>query len=79
MSEGGRVYEKRLRVNVGKSEVVRSSRYVNVGRMNVRLNLEPLEEGDCVKDLGSQVAAEEGCERDEVYPERIRGIKSVER
>ena len=61
--------KKRLRVNVGKSEVVRSSRYVNVGRMNVRLNLEPLEEGDCVKNLRSQVAAEEGCERDVAYPE----------
>ena len=30
------------------------------------LNGEPLEEVDCVKHLGSQVAADGGCERDVV-------------
>ena len=39
MTEFGRVCERRkLRVNVGKSKVMRCSRQVNVGRMNVRLN-----------------------------------------
>ena len=43
VSEFGRVCERRkLRVNVGKSKVMRCSRYVNVGRMHVRLNGEPL-------------------------------------
>ena len=31
------------------------------------LNDEPLEEVDCFKDLGSQVAADGGCERDVVH------------
>ena len=39
VSEFGRVYERRkLRVNVGKSKVMRYSRYGNEGRMHVRLN-----------------------------------------
>ena len=39
MTEFGRVCERRkLRVNVGKSKVMRCSRYVNVGQMYVRLN-----------------------------------------
>ena len=32
------------------------------GRMYVILNGEPLEEVDCYKYLGSQVAADRGCE-----------------
>ena len=52
----GRVWERRkLRVNVGKSIVMRCSRYGNGGRMHVILNGEPLEEVDCFKYLGSQV------------------------
>ena len=35
--------------------------------MHVMLNREPLEEVDCYKYLGSQVAADGGCERDVVY------------
>ena len=35
--------------------------------MHVILNGEPLEEVDCFKYLGSQVAADGGCERDVVY------------
>ena len=31
------------------------------------LNDEPLEEVDCIKSLGSRVAADVGCERDEVH------------
>ena len=35
--------------------------------MNVILNGEPLKEVDCFKYLGSQVAADGGCERDVVH------------
>ena len=37
------------------------------GRMYVILNVDPLEEVDCFKYLGLQVAADEGCERDVVH------------
>ena len=48
VSEFGRVCEKRkLRENVGKSKVMRCSRYGNGDRMHVILNGEPLEEVDC--------------------------------
>ena len=50
VSEFGRVCERRkLRVNVGKSKVIRCSRYGNWDRMHVILNGEPLEELDCFK------------------------------
>ena len=53
MSEFGRVCEKRkLRVNVGNSKVMRSSRYGNGDRMHVILNGEPLKEVDCFKYWG---------------------------
>ena len=49
VSEFCRVCEKiKLRVNVGKSKVMRCSRYVNMGRMQVGPNGEPLEEVDCL-------------------------------
>ena len=65
MSEFGRVCERRkLRVNVGKSKVMRCSRYGNGDLMHVIQKGEPLEEMDCFKYLGSQVAADGGCERD---------------
>ena len=54
-------------MNVGNSKVMRYSRYGNGGRMHVILNGEPLEEVDCFKYLGSQVAADAGCERDVVH------------
>ena len=70
MSEFGRVCERRkLRVNVGKSKVMRCSRYGNAYRMHVILNGKPLEEVDCFKYLGSQVAAAEGSESDVVHNE----------
>ena len=48
MSEFGRVCKRRkLRVNVGKSKVMRCSRYRNGDRMHVILNGEPSEEVDC--------------------------------
>ena len=68
VSEFGRTCERRkLRVNVGKSKVMRYSRYGNGDRTHVILNGEPLEEVDCFKYLGSQVAADGGCERDMVH------------
>ena len=83
VSEFGRVCERRkLRVNVGKSKVMRCSRYGNRDRMHVILNGEPVDEVDCFKYLGSQEAADEGCERDVVHrmneEYRARGaLKSV--
>ena len=66
-SEFGIVCKRRkLRVNVGKSKVMRCSRYGNGDRKHVILNGEPLEEVDCFKYLGSQVAADGGCEGDVV-------------
>ena len=40
---------------------------LNLGRMHVILNGQPLEEVDCFKYLESQVAADGGCERDAVH------------
>ena len=52
VSNFGRVCERRkLIVNIGKSEVMRCSRYGNGDRMHVILNGEPLEEVDCFKHL----------------------------
>ena len=51
-------------MNVSKSKVMRCSWYGNGYRMHVILNGEPLEEVDCFKYLGSQVAANGGCEMD---------------
>ena len=47
-SEFGRVCERRkLRMNVGKSQVMRYSRYGNGDRMHVIVNGEPIEAVDC--------------------------------
>ena len=46
---------------------MRCSRYGNGDRMHVILNGEPLEEVDCFKYLGSQVAADGGYEGDVVH------------
>ena len=54
-------------MNVGKSKVMRCSRHDSGDRMHVKLNGEPLEEVDCFKYLGSQVAANGGCERDVIH------------
>ena len=48
-------------MNVGKSKVMRWSRYGNGDRMHVILNSEPLEEVDYFKYLELQVAADRGC------------------
>ena len=68
MSEFGRLCERRtLRVNVGKSKVMRRSRYGNWDRKHLILNGEPLEKMDCFKYLGSQMAADGGSEKDVVH------------
>ena len=67
VSEFGRVCERKLRVNVGKSKFIKCSRYGNGNRMHVILNREPLKEMDCFKYLESRVAADGGCERDVVH------------
>ena len=83
VSEFGRVCERRkLRVNLGKSKVMRCSRYGNGDPMHVILKGEQLEEVDCFKYLGSQVAADGGCDRNMVHRKneryRARGaLKSV--
>ena len=59
--------KKKVEKNVGKSKVMRCSRYGNEDRMHVVLNGEPLEEVNCFKFLGSQVAADRGYERDLVH------------
>ena len=69
-------------MNVDKSKVVWCSRYGNRGRMHVMLNGEPVEDVDYFKYLGSQLAANGGCERDVVHRMnegyRVRGVlKSV--
>ena len=54
-------------VNVGKIKVISYSRHVNLGRIDERLNGKPLEEVDCFKYFGSQVAADGGFEMDVVH------------
>ena len=54
-------------MNVGKSKVMRCSRYGNGGRLHARLNGQPLKEVNCFKYLESQVAVDGGCERDVVH------------
>ena len=45
-------------MHVDKSKVMRCSRYGNGDRLHAILNGEPLEEVDCLRYLGSQVAAD---------------------
>ena len=59
VSEFSRVCERRkLRVNIGKSKVMRCSRYGNGDRLHVTLKGETLEDVDCFKYLGLQAAAD---------------------
>ena len=53
--------KRKLRVNVGKSKVMRWSRYGNGDRMHVILSSEPLEDVDYFKYPVLQVAAGGGC------------------
>ena len=62
VSEFCTVCERRkLRVNVAKSKVMRCLRYETGGRMHVISKSEPLEEVDCLKYMGSKLAADGGC------------------
>ena len=56
-----------LRVNVGKSKVMRCERYGNVGGMDVRLNGELLYEVDCFTYVWLQWVANGGRERGVVH------------
>ena len=59
VTEFGRVCERRkLRVNVGKSKVMRCTRNEDGARLNVMLNGEALQEVDQFKYLGSVIAAD---------------------
>ena len=66
VTEFGRVCERRkLRVNVGKSKVMRcTTRYGDGARLTVMLNGEALEEVDQFKYLSSVIAANGGVEAD---------------
>ena len=65
VTEFGRVCERRkLRVNVGKSKVMRCTRNEDGARLNVMLNGAVLEEVDQFKYLGSIIAANGGVEAD---------------
>ena len=64
LTKFGRVCERRkLRVNVGKSKVMRCTRNEDGARLNVMLNGEALEV-DQFKYLGSVIAANGGVEAD---------------
>ena len=65
VTEFGRVCERRkLRVNVGKSKVMRCTGNEDDAKLNVMLNGEALEEVDQFKYLGSVIAANGGVEAD---------------
>ena len=65
VTEFGRVCERRkLRVNVGKSKVMRCTKNEDGAILNVILNGEALEEVDQFKYLGSVIAANGGVEAD---------------
>ena len=51
-------------MNESNSKVMRYLRYVNVGRIDTRLNGEPFAEIDRFKFLESQVAVDGECEND---------------
>ena len=65
VTEFGRVFERRkLRVNMGKSMVMRCTRNEDGARLNVLLNGEALEEVDQFKYLGSVITTNGGVEAD---------------
>ena len=79
VSEYGTACEiRKLRVNVGKSKVMRFSKNVNGGRMYVRRNDETLEEVDYIKYVAAQVSADGGCNWDDVH-RMNEGYKAWER
>ena len=56
-----------MRVDLGKSKVIRCSRNGNGGRIHVILNCKPLDDVDCFKYLGFQVVADGVSEMDVVH------------
>ena len=68
---------RKNKVNVGKSKVMRCSMYGNGGPMHGDTKLRTVLESDCFKYLGSQVAADVGCEIDVVF-RMNEGIKRGE-
>ena len=56
-----------MRVNVGKSKVMRCSRYINVGRMETKWDNGRGSGLFCFKYFGSNVAADGACEKDSVH------------
>ena len=58
-TSSGRFINLDVSMTVGNSKVMKCSRHANMGQMHVRLNSEPLEELDCFKYFGSQVATDE--------------------
>ena len=65
VTEFGRVCKgRKLRVNVGKSKVMRCTKREDGNRLNVSLDGEVLEEVDQFKYLGSVIAADGGVEAD---------------
>ena len=65
VTEFGRGFERRkLRVNMGKSMVMRCTRNEDGARLNVLLNGEALEEVDQFQYLGSVIATNGGVEAD---------------
>ena len=76
--EFGRVCKRRiLRVNVGKSKVMRCSWYGNGGLMHVMLNGKQLEEVDCLSTCGHKWQLMED-EKGIWYIEWMRGIEHGE-
>ena len=64
VGEFGRVCKRRkLRVNVGKSKVMRCSRYGNGDQTHVILNFEPLEEVDYLSTWGCKCQPMEDVKR----------------
>ena len=58
---------RKLRVNVGKSKIMRCTRNEDGARLNAMLNGEALEEVDQFKYLGSVIAAKGGVEADVLH------------
>jgi hypothetical protein len=85
VNEFGRVCERRkLRVNVGKSKVMRCTRNEGGDRLNVRLNGERLEDVQSFKYLGSHIAVKGGVEEEVRHrvneaSKCLGGLKSVMR
>ena len=75
VTEFGRVCERRkLRVNVGKSKIMRCTRNEDGARLNVMLIGVALEEVDQFKYLGSVIAANGGVEAD-VHHRVMKDVK----